>query len=111
MRTADNNGPRPEERGIVFKPEFAFGHLVQIIAMLVVAVGVWYGLVADVKRNQADIALNSKSIEELRISNNRLLETVNENAERREIRMTSQMNDIKQDVSWLVRREADKASQ
>lgn len=97
-----------ENRGIVFKPEFAFGHIVQIVSMLIVAATVWFGLVNDVQRNRDNIATNTKSIEELRVANNVLLKTVSEDADRREERMMERMGEIRQDVSWLVRREADR---
>jgi steroid 5-alpha reductase family enzyme len=97
-----------ERGGIIFKPEFALGHLVQIVSMVAVALAVWFGLVGDVQRNRDNIATNTKSIEELRLANSQLLKTVNEAAERREARMMARMGEIKDDVSWLVRREADR---
>lgn len=99
---------QPEGRGIVFKAEFTFGHVVQIITLLAVASGVWFGLVADVKKNRSDIESNRKAIQEIRADNQRMLEAVNANAERREKRLMGHINEIKGDVSWLVRQWASR---
>lgn len=95
---------------IAFKWEFSLGHIVQVLLVAAAGLGIWYGLVADVDTNRRNIAANAKHIEDLREANTKMLEQVEASAERREHRLMGHIGEIKQDVSWLVRREADRGA-
>lgn len=87
------------------KPEFnwglSFGNVVQIILLCAGMIGMYYKLVQDVELNAKGVAENSNDIKELRTemrdTRSEILEELKEN-----------LTPIRDDVRWLVRREAEK---
>lgn len=101
---------------VAFKWEVSFGHVVQMGAIVIGVVGLYYGLLAGqkenavaVKQNAANIQTNTESIKKLAESRNDLIGQLRVEADKREERTMGLIRDIKDDVSWLVRREADKS--
>ena len=81
---------------VTFKWEFAFGHLIQLVAGIAAAVSLYILLVTDVAATKALAAENALAINELR-------EEFHDEALRREQRYMRQLHEIKDDVRWLVR--------
>lgn len=97
----------PEAKQGLFRVEF----LVQLGIMVAAMVGIWFGLVADVQTNRDGIKMNKQQIERVQETTRRMIVDIDTNAERREARLMGQMEEIKGNVSWLVRREADRGKE
>lgn len=99
---------------MIFKWEFSFGHVVQIVAIVVGLTGMYYGLVAGqtknsnaILENSEDIEANAEAIRRLYADRNALMQQMRTEDDRREDRIHRLVGAIKEDVSWLVRRAAD----
>lgn len=100
---------------IAFKWELSFGHIVQMASIFIGLVGIYYGLVMDIDRNRIVIAknienirINAQSIRDIRESREAMLAQWRTEADKRENRTMDVIREIKENVNWLVRREADR---
>lgn len=100
---------------VSFKWEWSFGHIVQMVTILGSLVGLYFGLVSGIDKNRENIedntkaiTQNAKSIDAIRETRKQMIKDWQEEANRREERQLDMIREIKENVNWLVRREADK---
>lgn len=111
---------------LTFKNEIATGHVLQFVLMILGAATLYYGLVMQITRVEAKSDANAAAIERNIIAINRNVETISQVETRLGARINDaddrvgkkieamnnsllkQMDKFSDDLSWLVRREADR---
>jgi hypothetical protein len=95
-----------------FKWELSVGNVIQIILISVSVIGLYFKLIQDVETNSGRIDHNSKKIaevsEQVGATEDKLFKKIEQSNREFESRMLDQLAPIREDVRWLVRREAEK---
>jgi len=109
-----------------FKHEIATGHLVQITTIIVSVVSLYFGLIYEIEVNGHEIANNTKEIARHeavldrhesrfvladKVSQRRIAESearITEQLTQQLQPINKSLDKVNDDLSWLVRREADK---
>lgn len=101
---------------IAFKWEISVGQVLQLVVVALSVVGLYYGLVIGqnenrmmIESNTEAIKSNSEAIKQVIVARKEALTQLRREAELREQRIMGSVTEIKENVNWLVRREAEGA--
>lgn len=92
---------------VVFKWGLTLSDLVQLVFVGCTAAAIWYSLVNDVKQNTKQIRYNKEAIIQIHEKMGEMVDDMKRSNEIMEARLMGHIQEIKENVTWLVRQKAE----